>query len=104
MNKFFEESDDKTIRINLNETVKVKLTDWGKVIYYRRFDSLNEFVERQICKSRLPKEDEDGYTEFQLWDFINMYGQYISMGAPNVIEPLEIVYQEKATVRGVEDV
>ena len=29
------------IRINLNEAVKVKLTDLGKDIYYHQFDELN---------------------------------------------------------------
>ena len=26
------------IKINLNETVKVKLTDYGKDVYYHQFD------------------------------------------------------------------
>ena len=33
-----------------------------------------------------------GYTEFQLWNFIELYGQHIGMCKPNVIEPLDIVY------------
>lgn len=104
MDKFSEELGDETIRINLNEPVKVKLTDWGKEIYYHKFDSLNEFVGIQICKPRFPKEDEDGYTEFQLWDFMNIYGQYMSMGAPNVIKPSEIVYKENGVdMKGEQD-
>lgn len=80
------------IRINLNESIKVKLTDWGKKIYYHQYDRTNQIAGREICKPKFPKEDENGYTEFQLWCFIELYGEHIGMALPNVIEPLEIVY------------
>ena len=84
------------IRINLNEPIKVKLTDWGKEIYYHQHDRLNQIVGREICKPQFPKEDENGYTEFQLWCFIKLYGKHIDMTLQNVIEPLEIVYERKS--------
>ena len=81
------------IRINLNEPIKVKLTEWGKEIYYHQYDSVNRIAGREICKPKFPKEDENGYTEFQLWCFIELYGEHMGMTLPNVIEPLEIVYE-----------
>ena len=81
------------IRINLNEPIKVKLTDWGKEIYYHQYDRANQIAGREICKPKFPKEDENGYTEFQLWCFIELYGMHMGMTLPNVIEPLEIVYE-----------
>lgn len=81
------------VRINLNEVVKVKLTDLGKDIYYHQFDELNRRYGRIVCKPLFPKEDADGYTEFQLWNFVEIYGEHIGMAKPNVIEPLEIVYE-----------
>lgn len=81
------------IQINLNEPIKVKLTDWGKEIYYHQYDRTNQIAGRKICKPKFPKEDENGYTEFQLWCFIELYGDHIGMTLPNVIEPLEIVYE-----------
>ncbi len=81
------------IRINLNELIKVKLTDWGKEIYYHQYDRTNQIAGREICKPRFPREDENGYTEFQLWCFIELYGMHMGMTLPNVIEPLEIVYE-----------
>ena len=81
------------IRINLNEPIKVKLTDWGKEIYYHQYDRTNQIAGRKICKPKFPKEDENGYTEFQLWCFIELYGEHMGMTLPNVIEPLEIVYE-----------
>lgn len=83
------------MKINLNEMVKVKLTDWGKEIFYRQFDKTNKAVGREVCKPRYPTEDENGYTTFQLWCFMQLYGEYIGMTLPNVIEPLEIVYREE---------
>ena len=81
------------IRINLNEPIKVKLTDWGKEIYYHQYDRTNRIAGREICKPKFPKEDENGYTEFQLWCFIELYWEHMGMTLPNVIEPLEIVYE-----------
>lgn len=81
------------IRINLNEPIKVKLTDWGKEIYYHQYDRINQIVGREACKPSFPKEDENGYAEFQLWCFMELYGECMGMTLPNVIEPLEIVYE-----------
>ena len=84
--------DNETTKINLNEIVKVKLTPLGAEIYYKQFDELNKKCEREICKPHMPRIDKDGYTEFQLWNFIELYGEHIGMCKPNVIEPLDIVY------------
>ena len=83
---------DNIQKINLNETIKVKLTPLGAEIYYKQFDELNKQYEREICKPQMPQIDKDGYTEFQLWHFIELYGHHIGMCKPNVIEPLDIVY------------
>lgn len=77
----FASAQSEPIRINLNEPIKVRLTEWGKEIYCRQYDS------------KFPKEDENGYTEFQLWCFMELYGEHMGMIMPNVIEPLEIVYE-----------
>ena len=83
------------IRINLNEIIKVKLTDLGKDIYYHQFDDLTERFGTKYEPSPL-KEDEDGYAKFQLWCFIELYGPHIGMIKPNVVEPLEIIYDAGA--------
>ena len=83
---------EKPTKINLNETIKAKLTPYGAEIYYKQFDELNKQYGREMCKPLMPRIDKDGYTEFQLWHFMELYGQHIGMCKPNVIEPLEIVY------------
>lgn len=82
------------IKTNLNEKVKFKLTDYGKDIYYHQFDDLNEIIIKNGGKPiepKFPKEDENGYCEMQLWELMNLYGNYILMGAQNIFMPLEII-------------
>lgn len=91
VDKMIEDRLGRMFTVNLNDTVKVKLTDVGKHIYYHRYDTLNWEAGRQICEPKFPNVDSEGYTSFQLWDFINLYGNHIFMGYPNVIEPLDIL-------------
>ena len=84
-----------SITINLNDKIKVKLTDLGKDIYYHRFDDLNKRYRRVIAKPSYPEVDEDGYTTFQLWCFMELYGEHIGMAKPNVIEPLNIICEDE---------
>lgn len=95
LDKLISDSEDKPreVKINLNELVKVRLTDLGKDIYYHRYDELFAKSGRTICKPTFPKEDEKGYTHFQLWEFIKIYGNHIGLLNPNVIEPLKIIYE-----------
>lgn len=91
VDKMIEERLGKMFIVNLNDTVKVKLTDVGKHIYYHQYDDLNQHVGRIICEPTFPDVDAEGYTSFQLWDFIRLYGGYIGMARRNVIEPLDII-------------
>lgn len=85
-------------RLNLNHFVRVKLTDHGKDIYYHQYDELNKFMEARgiapIVPS-YPKVDENGYSEMQLWHFIQLYGPHIGMAMPNVIENMSLYIDER---------
>lgn len=85
-------------KINLNSTVKVKLNDRGKDIYYLRFDDLNRFIKSRGAKPldpRYPVVDEEGFSTFQLWDFIHIYGAYMTPGAPTVTKDLNIYIDDE---------
>lgn len=87
--------DKKPTKINLNDRIKVKLTPLGAEIYYHQCDDVNKKIKEKCGKEFepiMPQIDKDGYTEFQLWHFIELYGQHIGICKPNVIEPLDIVY------------
>lgn len=81
------------ITINLNDIIKVKLTPLGADIYYHQYDDIHKNYPKmqKHLVSRLPEVDKDGYTKFQLHEFISLYGEHIGMCKPNVIEPLDIV-------------
>ena len=82
-----------TVHINLNEQIKVKLTDYGRDIFYHRHDEFNKRFSF-LLPPHYPEVDENGYSTFQLWDFMNIYGEYINIGSRNVVQPLEIIYEE----------
>lgn len=88
---------EKQTKINLNDNIKVKLTPLGAEIYYHQYDELNKHIKKNGgtgLEPRMPQIDKDGYTKFQLYHFIKLYGGHISMCKANVITPLDIVIAE----------
>ena len=84
---------EKPTKINLNDRVKVKLTPLGVEIYYHQYDELSKQIKERggnQLEPRMPEIDKDGYTEFQLWHFMALYGEHIGMCKPSVIAPLYI--------------
>ena len=61
------------IKTNLNYYIKVRLTDYGIKIYQ---DSFTRYG------LPLPKinYDENGYVDFQLHDFMHVFGSHLSCG------------------------
>lgn len=80
--------------INLNDRIKVKLTEFGKAIFVNQVKELNARLGQLIIKECAPDVDADGYSHFKLWDFIHTYGQHIQAGYPNVIDPLDIIKED----------
>lgn len=81
-------------KINLNDRIRVRLTPLGVKIFYSQFDELNLSLGRKVLESHMPAIDKDGYTEMQLWYFIQLYGSYIGVGRENVVETLDIIFIE----------
>ena len=80
------------LKLNWNSKVKVKLTDYGKDIYFHQYDHL---IERGASITpTYPIEDNDGFTSFQLWVFMNLYGPYISMTSKPVVEDISFYIPE----------
>ena len=62
--------------INLNEMVKVKLSDAG-IEYYRRYmEEANKQMPEQWKFDTEPKQDKHFFTQFQLWDLMNIFGEF----------------------------
>jgi hypothetical protein len=58
------------MKVNLNNNIKVKLTSAAKTYLANRHARLFG----KYPRFSLPKEDEEGYSEWQLWDFIGHFG------------------------------
>lgn len=67
------------MKFNINDYVKVKLTEHGKKILKEK--DINNSV------------DENGYTKFQLWDIMNIFGEYCILGCDVPFET-EIIIPE----------
>lgn len=59
-------------KFNFNNYVKVKLTPEGIDIYYHQFDNICNLSPE--FKRMLPQIDENGFTKFQLWRLMELYG------------------------------
>ncbi len=62
---------------NINEKVRVKLTDTGREIYLKQW--LETMPANILCK--LPLEDEQGWSEWQLWGLMNTFGPHCRLGS-----------------------
>ena len=88
---------EKPTKLNLNDRIKVKLTPLGAEIYYHQYDEVNKRIKENggtELEPIMPQIDKDRYTEFQLWHFVELYGEHIGMCKKNVIDPLDIIISE----------
>jgi hypothetical protein len=72
------------MKFNVNESVRVKLTDEGRAILRRNHDELYAMLPshvRQEYPYTPPKENMWGYVEFQMWQLMKEFGPHISMGS-----------------------
>lgn len=82
------------ISININNKIKVKLTDFGKSTLDKEVNKLKQIS--GAPDNYTPYEtDDNGYTEFQLWQFMNIFGDYLYNGAIQVIENNKILVVSK---------
>ena len=78
------------VNFNTNNYIKVKLTDAGINAYYHRNDEAR--AKGANLSQSLPYIDEEGYTKFQLWDFIHTFGKYYYPGGEIMTENNEIAF------------
>ena len=72
-------------KLNINDIVKVKLTEKGRKIY-------TEYYTRYSVGgvSKIIKLDADGFFHTELWDIMNIFGSHLYMGAEPMFENNEI--------------
>lgn len=70
---------------NMNDYVRVRLTDFGRARLREQHDELYRLVVASGGEAREwvpPKEDADGWSEWQLWSLMQRLGQHIYLGMP----------------------
>lgn len=68
------------MKFNINETVRVKLTDFGRATLIQKAENLEKMYGFRIRKHPYPKEDADGYSTWQMWKLMEDLGQYVGLG------------------------
>lgn len=70
------------VKVNINNTVKVKLTDYGISILKKQHDDLNKMILSNggmgVGEFEL-RLDGDGYYSTQLWTLMNRFGHVMRM-------------------------
>ncbi len=80
------------MKYNINDMVRVKLTDFGREALQDEHKKFWSSSKRPAPPYAPPKEDADGWSEWQLWCLMNRLGSYMDMGSKLPFETtIEIV-------------
>jgi len=71
------------MKININNTVKVRLNDLGRKIINEHNDKIK--LRYPIFKGSLIETDDKGWSTWQLWELMAIFGPYISLGKDSPI-------------------
>lgn len=80
-----------TVKININHTVRVKLTDLGRELHRKDHKDFWTANGRPDMKYFPPVTDADGWSRFQLWSLMQYFGKHLSLGVVLPFDP-EIEY------------
>jgi hypothetical protein len=66
---------------NINYTVKIRLTEYGKELHKKDWEDFwNSKGRLDEFPYTPPKTDPEGYVEFQMWDLMKKFGSYCGLG------------------------
>lgn len=77
--------------INLNDIVKVKLNSKGLHTYALYMEEANECMPDNLKFKLAPIIDKDGYSTFQLWDFMKIFGHTMDLAEEPCIDTTIII-------------
>jgi hypothetical protein len=67
-------------QFNINATVKVRLTKFGKELHKKQWEDFWSSCNRlEDFPYDPPKQDENGYVEFQMWELMETFGGHIGL-------------------------
>jgi hypothetical protein len=90
------------VKFNINDTVRVRLTDYGRAALREDWESTTDIYYASPASRAFrgeyqpPKEDEQGWSEWQLWRLMQVFGDHVNLGFPLCFETeIEIVNAPK---------
>jgi hypothetical protein len=76
---------------NINNTVKVRLTKFGKELHKKEWEDFWGSGRLDEYPYTPPREDENGYVEFQMWRLMESFGNYMGMGCELPFETIILI-------------
>ena len=69
---------------NINETVRVRLTPYGRAFHAAQFALFKAENQRCCTAYRAPVEDAEGWSRWQMHSLMREFGGELTLGNPNV--------------------
>lgn len=86
---------------NINGYVNIKLTEAGIEILKSRHNNMlkayanNPEVLKRLGEFKTPEVDENGYTQMQMWKVMQLFGNYMNDGNPNIPFEMTILISDE---------
>ena len=70
------------IKFNINDIIKIRLTDKGRRILRQRYDELTRYSPNLFKKFPYeePEVDENGWSTWQMWEVMQIFGPHMGNG------------------------
>lgn len=85
----------KEIEFNINNHIRVQLTDVGRKALRDKYDELNEFANGALGEYEEPEEDAEGWSRWQMWVLMEGIGHKFGSGMnPPIYTSIKIEVDE----------
>jgi len=74
------------LRFNINDYVRVRLTDHGRQVHRQSHHDFWTSIGRPVPEYHPPREDESGWSRWQLWQLMEAFGDHIGISLPNCFD------------------
>lgn len=81
------------MKINLNQHIKVKLTDKAEIYLKKRHNKIYQQFANEV-KFKMPNVDKEGYSTYQLWEFIGIFGDSMKYPTLKGVIETDIIIEE----------
>jgi hypothetical protein len=82
-------------QFNINATVKVRLTKFGKQLHKQQWEGFWKSIGRLDENPYTPpKEDDNGYVEFQMWDLMEKFGNHCGLCKELAFDTIILIYDK----------